>query len=121
MASGNSCRGPRRMLTILDSGGEQKLVRGAGNATQPKPTKTQVTFEMGKCHFDLAPLPGRALKSLGSLQPSRMLAFGFEQIASDDPLCSLSAVGLEGAGAAIFGARKIGHGAVLAHQPSAFE
>ena len=76
---------------------------------------------MSERHFDLAPLLGRTLERLGSLQRAHMLAFGFKQVAGDDPLGSFGAVRFECAGPAILGARSIGHGAVVADHASASE
>src|SRR5215471_1345535 len=76
---------------------------------------------MSKRHFDLAPLLGRTLERLSSLQRPHMLTFGFKQVARDDPLCSFSAARLQCAGSAILGARPIGHSAVLAYHAAASE
>jgi hypothetical protein len=76
---------------------------------------------MSERHFDLAPFPGGPLEGLGFLKGAHMLAFGFEQIARDDPLCSFGAARLQCAGSAILSARPIGYSAVLAHQAGAFE
>jgi hypothetical protein len=44
---------------------------------------------MSKRHFDLAPVSGRTLERLSSLQRAHMLTLGFKQVVPDDPLCSL--------------------------------
>jgi len=59
-------------------------------------------------------LPGGTYEYHGALERAHMLAFGLEQVA-------FGAARLQGAGAAILGARPIGHGAVRAHQASAAE
>ena len=61
---------------------------------------------MSERHFDLAPLLGRTLERLGSLQRAHMLAFGFKQVARDDPLCAFGVARLQCAGAAVFSARQ---------------
>jgi hypothetical protein len=43
-------------------------------------------------------LPGATLEGLGSLQGAHVLAFGLEQVARDDPLCSFGAARLVCAG-----------------------
>src|SRR5215831_14063394 len=72
-------------------------------------------------HFDLAPLTGGTLEGFGALERAHLLAFGLEDVARDDPFFSFGAARLQGAGAAILGARKIRYGTVLVHQPGAFE
>jgi hypothetical protein len=86
---------PGQLLEVLNSGGQEKLIRGAGNPRQPQPSKAQIPLQMSERNFDLAPFPGGPLEGLGFLKGANMLAFGFEQIARDDPLCSFGAARLQ--------------------------
>ena len=93
---------------VLHDGGEMELVAGTGEPPQAHSLEAVMGLQMCKAHLNLFALVTRFLERRCSIERTRMIAGVFVDVARDYALWSVrAALGLEGARAAVVGARRI--------------